>query len=104
MRFSEVHFKDIFNNWKNYVAIIIKLLVSPLLMYAFLQIPLPLTGIARLSALVLMGMPPAIICLTTVECFGREDIKDELARQASTIVIVGTILSTLTIPLITLLP
>ncbi len=104
MRFSEVHFKDIFVNWKNYIAIIIKLLVSPLIMYGLLQIPLPITETARMSLLILMGMPPAIICLTTVECFGREDIKDELARQASTVVIVGTILSTLTIPLITLLP
>lgn len=104
MRFSEVHFKDIFVNWKNYIAIVIKLLVSPLIMYGLLQIPLPITETARLSLLILMGMPPAIICLTTVECFGREDIKDELARQASTVVIVGTILSTLTIPLITLLP
>lgn len=104
MRFSEVHFKDVFVNWKNYVAIAMKLLISPLIMYGFLQLNLPITDTASKCLLILMGMPPAIICLTTVECFGREDIKDDLARKASTIVIVGTILSTLTIPLITLLP
>lgn len=104
MRFSEVKLKDIFINPKNYIAIILKLAISPLLTYAFLQIPLPIDDVARRCIVILMAMPPAIVTLTTVECFGKEDIKDELARQASTIVIIGTILSTITIPLIAMLP
>ncbi len=104
MRFSEVRFKDVLKSPKNYVAIVMKLLISPLFAYALLQIPMPLSEMARRCVIILMAMPPAIITLTTVECFAQPDVKDDLARQASNIVVVGTILSTLTIPLITLLP
>lgn len=104
MRFSEVRLKDIFSNLKNYVAIIMKLLISPLIAYALLQIPMPISDMAHRCIVILMAMPPAIVTLTTVECFALPDIKDDLARQASNVVVVGTILSTLTIPLIALLP
>lgn len=95
IRLASAPLKDIFSQPTVYITAVLKLLVFPLFCYAAVYF-LPLSEMFKASILVLSGMPCASVVLSLAEMH-----KSEMKMSANCIM-VSTLLSFLTIPLLTL--
>lgn len=96
IRLASAPLKDIFSQPTVYVTAAMKLLIFPVFCYATVYF-LPLSEVFKASILVLSGMPCASVVLSLAEMH-----KSEMKMSANCI-LVSTLLSFLTIPLLTLL-
>lgn len=96
MRLATVKLKPIFTSGLQYFAIFIKQLAMPLLAFLILR-ALPLDPVMRQTIFILTATPVASIVLNFAEMLG------EGQETAANVVLLGTLLSVATIPLMSLL-
>lgn len=96
MRFATVSARDFIGNGWSYASIAVKLIISPLIMFAIIKI-FGIDGILGNSIVILAAMPPAISVLTFAE------LHNASPKETSNIIMLGSLLSILTIPLVSLL-
>lgn len=96
MRFGSADLKTLFSGYKQYVAIIMKLAIFPLLTFIILK-PIDIDPILKVALFILSAMPPAALNLNFAELAGVAP------ETASSIVLVGSILCVITLPLLILL-
>lgn len=97
MRFACVNLKELFLDAKQYVAIAIKLVIFPLLAYLLL-LPFDMDPVVHSALFILSAMPPAAISLNFCE------VLDIAPKTAANIVLLGSLLCIITLPLLMLLP
>lgn len=98
MRFAAAPLKDLFTDWKVYVATIIKNLVFPLIVFlVLLPFKNSMDVMLRTSLVVLSAMPSASINLNLAELFQADQ------KTAANTILLSTMLSIVTIPLILML-
>ena len=96
MRFALAPVVQLFTDFRVYVASFIKTLVFPLLVYVVLM-PFQMEEMLRVSLVLLSGMPAATINLNLAELYGADQ------KTAANSILMSTVLSIVTIPLIMLL-
>ncbi|MBR2025134.1 MAG: AEC family transporter [Clostridia bacterium] len=96
MRLACASFKKVFFVPSQYLIIAIKQVLFPLVSLAILLL-LPIDSRMRASIYILMACPVASVCLSFAEMIG------EGQEEASSLVLLGTLLSAITIPVMTLL-
>ena len=96
MRFASSSLRDFFTNKKAYITVLIKLALSPLMMLAFVKL-VPLDDILSKALIILFAMPPAVIVLNFAEIYDKSPV------DTANIIMLGNLLSIITIPLVTLL-
>ncbi len=96
IRLASAPLKDIFSRPIVYVTAALKLLIFPLFCYAAVYF-LPLSDVFKASVLILSGMPCASVLLNLAEMHRSE------MKMSANCLLVSTLLSFLTIPLLTFL-
>ena len=96
MRFALAPVVQLFTDFRVYVASFIKTLVFPLLVYVVLM-PFQMEEMLRVSLVLLSGMPAATINLNLDELYGADE------KTAANSILMSTVLSIVTIPLLMLL-
>ena len=96
MRLATVKLSDVFGNPYSYFAVIIKQLIMPLIALAFVHL-LPCNPVMERSLVIMCSCPIASVILNISEVLGNGQ------KHAVNVVLLGTILSIVTIPLIMLL-
>lgn len=96
MRFALAPVVQLFTDFRVYVASLIKTLVFPLLVYVVLM-PFQMEEMLRVSLVLLSGMPAATINLNLAELYGADQ------KTAANSILMSTVLSIVTIPLLMLL-
>lgn len=96
MRLACASFKKVFLVPSQYLIVAIKQIIFPLIVYLIL-LPLPLAGEMKASIYILMACPVASVVLNFSEMIG------EGQENASSLVLLGTLLSSITIPVMSLL-
>lgn len=96
MRFALAPVVQLFTDFRVYVASFIKTLVFPLLVYVVLM-PFQMEEMLRVSLVLLSGMPAATINLNLAELYGADQ------KTAANSILMSTVLSIVTIPLLMLL-
>lgn len=96
MRLATVKIKPIFTSGLQYFAIFIKQIVMPLLAFLILSV-LPLDPVMKQTLFILAATPVASIVLNFAEMLGKGQ------ETAANVVLLGTLLSVITIPLMSLL-
>ena len=97
MRFALVKFTDVFKGWSTYLVTFLKLIATPLLVYACL-FALNLSPVLLKTIIIVSAMPTANMVLMMAEKFGGD-------TEASVRCIMNTTIFTIaTLPLIMLLP
>lgn len=96
MRFALAPVVQLFTDFRVYVASFIKTLVFPLLVYVVLM-PFHMEEMLRVSLVLLSGMPAATINLNLAELYGADQ------KTAANSILMSTVLSIVTIPLLMLL-
>lgn len=96
MRFALAPLTDMFKDWKVYVSTAIKIIAFPLVVFLVLM-PFSMEPVMRATLVVLSGMPAAAINLNLAELFGADQ------KSAANTILLSTLLSILTIPLMMLL-
>lgn len=96
MRFALAPVVQLFTDFRVYVASFIKTLVFPLLVYVVLM-PFQMEEMLRVSLVLLSGMPAATINLNLAELYGADQ------KAAANSILMSTVLSIVTIPLLMLL-
>lgn len=96
MRLAVTHWKIVFANYKTYIFIGIKQIIMPLVMLLFV-FALPIDTPVKQALVILSSAPIASVVLNFSEMVG------EGQEDAASLVLCGTILCILTMPLITLL-
>ena len=96
MRLAVTNYKIVFCNYKTYIMIFIKQIVMPLVMLLFV-FALPIDTTVKQALVILSSAPIASVVLNFSEMVG------EGQEDAASLVLCGTILCILTMPLITLL-
>lgn len=96
MRMATVSFKEVFSDYRQFIAIIMKLVVFPLLVFLVLQ-PIPMDAGLKISLFILSGMPPAAVTLNYAE------LTRTAPKTAANIIILGSLACVLTLPLLLLL-
>ena len=95
MRLATMPFKEVFGDWKQYLVIGAKQVLYPLAMLLIL-LPLPIEETVKQSVVIMMCCPVASVVLNFAEMLG------EGQKKAASLVLLATILSAATIPLICL--
>lgn len=96
MRFALAPITKLFTDFRVYVASVIKIVVFPLLVYLVL-LPFRMDEMLRISLVLLSGMPAATIILNLAEMYGSD------RTTAANCILMSTLLSIITIPVILLL-
>lgn len=96
MRLATMPPRDIFGHIGRYGVIAVKQILFPLLMFA-VMLPLPLAADIKAAIYIMMCCPVASVVLNYAEMLG------EGQQEAASLVLLGTTLSALTVPLMTLL-
>lgn len=96
MRFAVAPLKELFTDWRVYVGSVVKILVFPLLVFLVLM-PFNMSQMMRATLVILSGMPSASINLNLSELFGADQ------KFAANTILLSTMLSIITIPLLMLL-
>ena len=96
MRLATVSFKDVFANAKQYVIIAINQLLLPLFAFVLVFF-LPVDSLVKQSLVILMATPVASVVLNFAEMIGKGQ------KTAANCVLLGTMLSLLSLPLVSLL-
>jgi predicted permease len=96
MRFATADIKSLFVNGGIYVSIFIKLILMPLLAY-IIMLPFNIDEIIKAVIIITLSMPCASIVLMFSEVYNCD------YYSASNSILLSTLLSVLTIPLILLL-
>ena len=96
VRLANVELKQLFMRPFVYVVCLMKLLVYPLVSYALISL-FPVPDAFKASILILCGVPCAAIVLSMAEMYNAEQ---ELSANC---LLVSTLLSVITIPILTLL-
>ena len=96
MRLSVTNWRIVFANYKTYILIIIKQIIMPLVMLLFV-FALPIDQAVKQALVILASAPIASVVLNFSEMVG------EGQEDAASLVLCGTILCIITMPLITLL-
>ena len=96
MRLATTSLKSVFLRWQNYVAVGVKQILFPLLVYAVVFL-LPLKQELRQAAVIIASCPVATLVLSFAEMLG------EGQKTAAGIVLLGTTCAAITMPLITML-
>ena len=96
MRLAVTNYKIVFCNYKTYILIAIKQIIMPLVMLLFV-FALPIDQSVKQALVILASAPIASVVLNFSEMVG------EGQEDAASLVLCGTILCILTMPLITLL-
>ncbi|MBE6562738.1 MAG: hypothetical protein E7660_03280 [Ruminococcaceae bacterium] len=95
MRLATSTFKNVFGSFSQYVVIAIKQLVFPLICLLLLAL-IPIDGSIKKTVYIMMCCPVASVVLNFAEMLG------EGQKEAANLVLLGTLLSTATIPLMVL--
>lgn len=96
MRFAVAPLKDLVLDWKSYISAVIKNLLFPLLVYAIL-LPFKMEPMLRTALVLLSAMPTATMTLNFAEIYNGDK------KTAANSILISTILSIITIPVIMLL-
>ena len=96
MRFATVKFSEIVKNWYCHIAMLLKLLIFPLLIYAVL-LPFNVDPMVKLTLVITFAMPTASIALMFSEAY------DQDGKSVSQLMVEASILSAVTVPLLTML-
>lgn len=96
MRLATVKLSDVFGNPYSYFSVIIKQLIMPLIALAFVHL-LPCNAVMERSLVIMCSCPIASVILNISE------VLENGQKHAVNVVLLGTILSIVTIPLIMLL-
>ena len=96
IRLASLNLVDLFKRKMVYLAIIIKLVLFPLFAF-FLVYFLPLDNVFKASILVLSSVPSASIVLNLAEIHGKDQ------ELSANIILLSTILSVVSIPLVLLI-
>lgn len=96
MRFGSANLKTLFSGYRQYVAIFMKLAIFPLITFLVLM-PIDVDPVLKTALFILSAMPPAALNLNFAELAGVAP------ETASSIVLVGSILCIVTLPLLMLL-
>ena len=95
MRLALTPVKDVFGDWKQYLVIAVKQLVYPLLVFVLL-LPFPIDGVVKTAIFIIMSCPVASVVLNFAELLKAGQ------KTAASLVLLGTSLSAITIPLLCL--
>lgn len=96
IRMASVSAKELFCDYRQYVAIFIKLIAFPLIVFGVLY-AIPMDSAVKASLFILSGMPPAAITLNYAE------LTDTAPKTAANIIILGSLICVITLPLLLLL-
>lgn len=96
MRLATASLKSVFLRWQNYLAVGVKQLLFPLLVFG-VALLLPVRAELQQAVLIVAACPVATVVLSFAEMLG------EGQKTAAGIVLLGTICSAVTLPLLTLL-
>lgn len=96
MRMAFVRPKELFTDYHQYLAIILKLVIFPLLVFGVLY-ALPVDPTLKLAIFILWAMPPAAVTLNYAE------LTDTAPKTAANIVILGSLFCVVTLPVLMLL-
>ena len=96
MRFALAPLVQLFKDYRVYIASFVKILVFPLLVYLVLM-PFEMDAMLRVSLVLLSGMPAATINLNLAELYGADQ------TTAANSILMSTVLSIVTIPVLMLL-
>lgn len=96
MRFGAQPLKSMFIDWRNYLASFVKLIVFPVVVFLILW-PLPLDYMLKVTLVIMSAMPSATNTLNFAELYGADK------KTSANTILLSTIFSILTIPLIMLL-
>ena len=96
MRFALAPLAELFTDARVYISAVVKTLVFPLLVYLVL-LPFRMDEMLHVALVLLSGMPAATINLNLAELYGADQ------KSAANSILVSTVLSILTIPLLMLL-
>lgn len=96
IRLAHIPFKKLINNPKAYLIVFLKLIAFPLFVFALLYF-LPIDLTMKASMVVLGGVPCAAVVLSLAEIYNSEQ------EISANVILLSTILSFISIPLITLL-
>ena len=96
MRFALAPLVQLFKDYRVYIASFVKILVFPLLVYLVLM-PFEMDEMLRVSLVLLSGMPAATINLNLAELYGADQ------TTAANSILMSTVLSIITIPVLMLL-
>ena len=96
MRFALAPLVQLFKDYRVYIASFVKILVFPLLVYLVLM-PFEMDEMLRVSLVLLSGMPAATINLNLAELYGADQ------TSAANSILMSTVLSIVTIPVLMLL-
>lgn len=96
MRFALAPLVQLFKDYRVYIASFVKILVFPLLVYLVLM-PFEMDEMLRVSLVLLSGMPAATINLNLAELYGADQ------TTAANSILMSTVLSIVTIPVLMLL-
>ena len=97
MRFAVAPVRELFTDIKVYISVFIKVLVFPLAVYLVLLPFKSMDEMMKISLVILSGMPSASINLNLAELYGADQ------KTAANNILLSTLLSILTIPLLMLL-
>ena len=96
MRFALAPLVQLFKDYRVYIASFVKILVFPLMVYLVLM-PFDMDEMLRVSLVLLSGMPAATINLNLAELYGADQ------TTAANSILMSTVLSIVTIPVLMLL-
>lgn len=96
MRFALAPIVQLFTDFRVYIAAFVKTLVFPLVVYLVLM-PFQMDEMLRVSLVLLSGMPAATINLNLAELYGADQ------KTAANSILMSTVLSIITIPVLMLL-
>ena len=97
MRFAVAPIKELFTDWKVYLSVFIKVLAFPLLVYLVLLPFDSMDRMMKIALVILSGMPSASINLNLAEIYGADQ------KTAANNILLSTLLSIVTIPVLLLL-
>lgn len=96
MRFACASMKEVFLEWRQYIAVVLKLVIFPLVCLLIL-IPMPIASEVKAALYIMSAMPPATVILNFSELLGTAP------KTAANIVLLGSIMSIITFPVLMLL-
>ena len=96
MRFALAPMVQLFTDFRVYVSSVVKTLIFPLAVYLVL-LPFGMDEMLRVSLVLLSGMPAATINLNLAELYGAD------CKTAANSILMSTLLSIITIPVLMLL-
>lgn len=96
VRLATVPFKQLITNWFAYLIVAGKLIVFPLFVFVIIYF-LPLNSIIKAAAIILSACPCGSIILSMAEIYHKEE------AMCANCVLLSTLISFMTIPVITLL-